>query len=63
MDGFEICRRLKANPATAHIPVIMLSGYLDDDGRVRGLEAGADDYLTKPCHLVALMARIRELLR
>ena len=43
MDGFEICRRIKANPATAHILVIMLSGYLDDDSRVRGLEAGADD--------------------
>ena len=63
MDGFEICRRLKANPATAHIPLIMLSDYLDDDSRVKGLEAGADDYLTKPFHIIELMASIRSLLQ
>src|SRR5262245_23624070 len=48
MDGFEVCRRLKANPATHHIPVVMVTALDQPSDRVRGLEAGADDFLTKP---------------
>ena len=48
MDGFEMCRRLKANPATHHVPVIMVTALDQPADRVRGLEAGADDFLTKP---------------
>jgi two-component system, cell cycle response regulator len=63
MDGFEACRRLKADPATAHIPVIMVTALTDGADRVRGLEAGADDFLSKPVNDVALMARVRSLVR
>jgi DNA-binding response OmpR family regulator len=63
MDGYEVCRRIKADPAAAHIPVILVAGFTDDASRVRGFEAGADDFITKPFHLIALTARVRELLR
>lgn len=63
MDGFEVCRRLKANPATAHIPVVMVTALSDVSDRVTGLEAGADDFLTKPVHDITLFARIRSLSR
>ena len=61
MDGFEVCRRLKANPATHHIPVVMVTALDQPSDRVRGLEAGADDFLTKPVSDVALIARVRSL--
>src|SRR3569832_627628 len=48
MDGFEVCRRLKSNPGTHHIPVVMVTALGQPSDRVRGLEAGADDFLTKP---------------
>src|SRR5215831_6038943 len=63
MDGFEVCRRLKANPATHHVPVIMVTALDQPADRVRGLEAGADDFLTKPVSDIALIARVRSLIR
>jgi two-component system cell cycle response regulator len=48
MDGFEVCRRIKTNPSTAHIPVVMVTALTDPTDRVRGLEVGADDFLSKP---------------
>jgi two-component system, cell cycle response regulator len=63
MDGFEVCRRLKADPTTLHIPVIMVTALDQPADRVRGLEAGADDFLTKPVSEIALLARVRSLVR
>jgi two-component system, cell cycle response regulator len=63
MDGFETCQRLKNNPATAHIPVVMVTALTDATDRVRGLESGADDFLSKPVNDIALMARVRSLVR
>ena len=63
MDGFEVCRRLKTNPATHHIPVVMVTALDQPSDRVRGLEAGADDFLTKPVSDIALIARVRSLAR
>jgi len=63
MDGFEVCRRLKANALTTHIPVVMVTALDQPADRVRGLEAGADDFLTKPLDEIALIARVRSLSR
>jgi two-component system, cell cycle response regulator len=63
MDGFEVCRRLKHNPATHHIPVVIVTALDQPVDRVQGLEAGADDFLTKPVSDVALIARVRSLVR
>jgi two-component system, cell cycle response regulator len=63
MDGFEVCRRLKAGPKTHHIPVVMVTALNQPSDRVRGLEAGADDFLTKPVSDIALVARVRSLTR
>ncbi len=63
LDGFETCRRIKADPAMARIPVVMVTALSDVADRVKGLEAGADDFLTKPINDLALMARVRSLLR
>ncbi len=63
MDGFETCRRLKANPATHHVPVIMVTALDQTADRVKGLEAGADDFLTKPVNDLALITRVRSLVR
>jgi two-component system cell cycle response regulator len=63
MDGFEVCTRLKADIRTAHIPVVMVTALDQPADRVRGLEAGADDFLTKPVDEIALIARVRSLQR
>nr|WP_321459435.1 PleD family two-component system response regulator [uncultured Cohaesibacter sp.] len=63
MDGFEVCRRIKANPQTMHIPVIMVTALDQIKDRVTGLEAGADDFLTKPVNDLALIARVKNLVR
>ncbi len=63
MDGFEVCRRLKADPATSHIPVVMITALDQVSDRVRGLEAGADDFLTKPVNDLQLMTRVKSLVR
>ncbi len=63
LDGFETCRRLKADPDTRHIPVIMVTALDQREDRIKGLECGADDFLTKPVDEIALFARVRSLLR
>jgi two-component system cell cycle response regulator len=63
MDGFEVCRQLKLNPATHHIPVVMVTALDQPSDRVKGLEAGADDFLTKPVSDIALIGRVRSLVR
>ena len=63
LDGFETCRALKRDRATRHIPVVMLTSLDQNEERVRGLEAGADDFLTKPVDFTTLLARTRSLVR
>jgi two-component system cell cycle response regulator len=63
MDGFEVCRRLKSEPRTQHIPVIMVTALDQPGDRVKGLEAGADDFLTKPVDDLALITRVKNLAR
>jgi two-component system cell cycle response regulator len=63
MDGIEVCRRIKSNPKTHHIPIIMVTALDQPEDRVRGLEAGADDFLSKPLDDLALFCRVRSLVR
>lgn len=63
MSGYEVCETLKANPVTAHIPVVMITALSEKEDRLKGLEAGAEDFLTKPVDDFALMARIGALMR
>ena len=59
----EVCERLKASPKTAHIPVVMVTALDQSADRVRGLKAGADDFLTKPVNDLQLISRVKSLLR
>ncbi len=61
IDGYEACRRIKAQPETRHIPVVILTTLDDRDNRLRGLQAGAEDFLTKPIDEVQLLARVKNL--
>ena len=63
LSGIEVCRQLRRNPSTRDLPVIMLTARAEDQDAIRGLNTGADDYITKPFSVEALMARIRALLR
>jgi two-component system phosphate regulon response regulator PhoB len=63
MSGIEVCRQLRRAPATANIPIIMLTARGEEHDRVRGLDAGADDYVSKPFSPAELIARIRAVLR
>jgi CheY-like chemotaxis protein/MinD-like ATPase involved in chromosome partitioning or flagellar assembly len=62
MDGYEVARRLRANPETANIPILMFTAKTQLDDKVTGFEAGADDYLTKPTHPTELQAHVKALL-
>ena len=62
-SGIEVCRRLRRDKATAHVPIIMLTARESEDDRIRGLETGADDYLTKPFSPRELIARVSAILR
>jgi DNA-binding response OmpR family regulator len=63
MDGLDVCRALRADRATAAVPIIMVTARADESDRVAGLELGADDYLTKPFSPRELVARVKALLR
>ena len=63
MDGFEVCRRLRRDPATAAVPVIMVTARIDESDRIAGLDLGADDYITKPFSPKEALARVRAVLR
>src|SRR6185437_11526979 len=63
MDGFEVCEQLRTKPATREIPIIILTGENAPNSRVKGLDSGADDYVSKPFHPQELLARIRARLR
>src|SRR5690606_17598995 len=63
MDGFEVCRRLKASSRTHHVPVLMITALDQPSDRVQGLDAGADDFLSKPVDDTQLMARVQSLVR
>jgi len=62
IDGYEVCRRLRANPQTAHLPVIMFTAKTQVTDKVAGFQAGADDYLTKPIHPAELTTRVEAML-
>lgn len=63
LDGLEVCRRLRRNPKTAQLPILMLSGKTEEADKVAGLEVGADDYITKPISPKELIARVKSHLR
>ena len=63
MDGFEVCRKLKEDAEVSHIPIVMVTALSEKSDRLKGLEAGADDFITKPLNDMALFSRVRSLVR
>jgi signal transduction histidine kinase len=63
MDGFEVCRRLRANPRLAEVPVVMLTALADSESRLQGIQAGADDFVSKPFDATELLAKVRTITR
>src|SRR5687767_15826477 len=63
MDGFEVCRRVRSHQSLAEIPIIMLTALDDKDSRLRGIEAGADEFISKPFDRTELRARVRTITR
>ena len=63
MSGYEVCRKLRSNPATELLPVVMVTALDPGEERVKGIEAGADDFLTKPINQAELLARVKSLIR
>jgi len=63
MEGFDVCRRLRREPATQGVPIIMVTARVDEVDRISGLELGADDYITKPFSVKEVVARVRAVLR
>jgi len=63
MDGLEVCRRLRKEPATRAVPIIMLTARVEESDKLAGLDLGADDYITKPFSMKEVLARIRAVLR
>src|SRR5580700_10243057 len=63
MSGIEVCRQIRRRPTTRDLPIIMVTARTEDHDAVRGLNTGADDYITKPFNMEALLARMRALLR
>jgi DNA-binding response OmpR family regulator len=63
MDGFEVCERIRANPATAEVPIILLTALNDKASRLRGIESGADDFISKPFDSIELKTRIQSITR
>ena len=63
LDGFQVCRALKQDPATCLIPVVLLTGLGDPEDRLRGIDAGADNFVSKPFSAQELLARVRSLIR
>ena len=63
MNGFEVCRRIKSSPTTLFLPVVLVTGLADTESRVKGILAGADDFLSKPVDRQELVTRVKSLLR
>jgi DNA-binding response OmpR family regulator len=63
MTGYEVCKELKNNKKTLHIPILMVTGLTEKTEKIKGLEAGADDFLNKPVDVTELRVRVKSLLR
>jgi len=63
MDGFQVCKILKSNELTCYIPIIMVTALNEVEDKIKGIEAGADDFITKPLNKLELLARVKSLLR